>query len=152
MDEGLIYEEGPPAQIFDNPQKEKTKAFINRIRSLHSQITSRDYDLYALQGEMENFCEKHMLSKKVSGYVVHIAEEVLCLQKDFSDIRLSLTYSEKEGTVELVCSSAGVPLNPLEDEELKDDIGLKLIRGRCTSVEYRLEDGKNILTLRLRDE
>ena len=152
MDEGLIYEEGPPAQIFDNPQKEKTKAFINRIRSLHSQITSRDYDLYALQGEMENFCEKHMLSKKVSGYVSHIAEEVLCLQKDFIDIRLSLTYSEKEGTVELVCSSAGVPLNPLEDEELKDDIGLKLIRGRCTSVEYRLEDGKNILTLRLRDE
>jgi polar amino acid transport system ATP-binding protein len=35
MDEGLIYEEGTPEQIFDHPCKEKTRAFINRIRSLH---------------------------------------------------------------------------------------------------------------------
>ncbi|HQQ67078.1 MAG TPA: amino acid ABC transporter ATP-binding protein, partial [Thermotogota bacterium] len=32
MDEGVIYEEGTPGQIFAHPQKEKTKAFINRIR------------------------------------------------------------------------------------------------------------------------
>jgi len=31
-DEGY-YEEGTPAQIFENPQKEKTRAFIHRIRS-----------------------------------------------------------------------------------------------------------------------
>ena len=48
MEEGVIYEEGPPAQIFGNPQKQKTKAFIHRIRSLENHIKNRDYDLYAI--------------------------------------------------------------------------------------------------------
>ena len=47
LDEGLIYEEGTPEQIFENPQKPKTRAFINRIRSHHYHITSPDYDFYA---------------------------------------------------------------------------------------------------------
>ncbi|MEI7499520.1 MAG: amino acid ABC transporter ATP-binding protein [Bacteroidota bacterium] len=152
MDEGLIYEEGPPQQIFDNPQKEKTKAFINRVRSLHIKVASADYDLYAMQGEMEAFCEKHILSKRVTGYVMLIAEEVLCLQQNFTDIHLSLSFSEKEGTVELVCSSAGPLVNPLKDNPEEDDIGLKLILGRCKSVDYTYEDGKNILFLKVKGE
>ncbi|MCX6224900.1 MAG: amino acid ABC transporter ATP-binding protein [Bacteroidia bacterium] len=152
MDEGLIYEEGTPEQIFDNPQKEKTKAFINRIRSLQYRFTSPDYDLYALQSGMELFCEKHMLSKKVAGYVVHITEEVLVLQKDFTEINLSLSYSEKDGSVELVCASAGVPANPMEEDTREDDIGIKLIRARCTSIDYRYEGGRNVLVLRMKGE
>jgi len=31
MDEGLIVEEGPPSEIFGNPQHERTKAFLSRI-------------------------------------------------------------------------------------------------------------------------
>ncbi len=152
MDEGIIYEEGTPQQIFDNPQKEKTKAFINRVRSLNFRIKSRNYDLYAMQGEMEAFCEKHMVSKKVTGFVVHIAEELLELQTDFAGISLSLSYAEKEGDVQLVCESAGLPLNPLKEELLEDDIALKLILGRCKSVNYSYTDGKNILVLRIKSE
>src|SRR5574344_2172790 len=33
MDEGIIYEEGDPKQIFDAPKNEKTRMFINRIRN-----------------------------------------------------------------------------------------------------------------------
>lgn len=33
MDEGVICEEGTPAQIFDDPQKEKTRAFISKLSS-----------------------------------------------------------------------------------------------------------------------
>lgn len=152
MDEGLIYEEGTPRQIFDNPQKEKTKAFINRIRSLNCHISSSDYDLYGLQGEMEAFCEKHMLTKRVTGYVLHIAEELLVLQKDLSDVSLSLSYSEKEGDVEMKCESVGPPFNPLKEDALEDDIGLRLIKGRCKTVDYTYEEGKNILLLRIKGE
>jgi polar amino acid transport system ATP-binding protein len=152
MDDGLIYEEGPPQQIFDNPQKEKTKAFINRIRSLHFNITSSGYDLYAMQGEMEAFCEKHMVTKRVTGFVLLIAEEVLGLQHDFSDIHLSLSYSEKEGNVELICASAGAPVNLLKENLQDDDIAIKLIKGRCQSVDYTYGDGKNILFLKVKAE
>jgi polar amino acid transport system ATP-binding protein len=151
MDEGVIYEEGPPSQIFDNPKREKTKAFIQRIRSLELRVNSRDYDLYALQARMENFCEKHMVAKKTAGIISHITEEVLLLQKDFSDINLDLSFSEKDGSLRLVCSSGGSPFNPLEESDPENEIGIMLIRGRCSVVDYRHEDGRNILALKLND-
>jgi polar amino acid transport system ATP-binding protein len=152
MDEGVIYEEGTPQQIFDHPQKEKTRAFINRIRSWYYTITSRDYDLYAMQAEIELFCDKHMLPKRVTSHVVHIAEEVLTLQTDFSGILLSLSYSEKDGSVQLACESAGPPVNPLEENAEENAIAVSLIRARCSSVDYWYENGKNRLALRMKGE
>ena len=66
MDQGLIYEEGTPEQIFDNPQKERTKTFVNRIRNLVFNINSQDFDLYAINAEVELFCEKQFLTKKLT--------------------------------------------------------------------------------------
>ncbi len=31
MDEGIIFEEGPPEQIFINPQKERTREFLGKV-------------------------------------------------------------------------------------------------------------------------
>ncbi len=152
MDEGVIYEEGSPQQIFGNPQREKTRAFIHRIRSFHHHIASRDYDLYALQAAIEAFCDKHMLLKKTKDHVVHIAEEVLGLQLTFNDVNLYLHYSEKDGTVEMVCDSAGSAVNPLEEGALSDDIALRLIRARTEKAEYRYKNGRNVLTLKMKGE
>ncbi|MFZ2639714.1 MAG: amino acid ABC transporter ATP-binding protein [Verrucomicrobiia bacterium] len=150
MDEGLIYEEGTPAQIFDHPQKAKTRAFIHRIRSFEHRITSPDYDLYAVQAEMGTFCEKHMLPKEVTAHVIHITEEVLTLQRDFTDIRLSLSYSEKDGSLMLGCKSAGAPYNPLDEAREEDEIAVRLIKGLCSASEYRFEEGMNVLTLKMK--
>lgn len=147
MDEGLIYEEGTPEQIFENPKREKTKTFIHRIRSATRQITSKDYDLYAIQGEMEIFCEKHMLSRKVSDDVALIIEEVLSLQTDFSDIEISLSYHEKSGSIEFSCESTGSPVNPLENRTPEDEIGVRILKSRCKSIDYRYENGKNVIDL-----
>jgi len=152
MDEGVIYEEGPPQQIFENPLKEKTKAFIHRIRSMNYHISSPDFDLYAMQGEMEIFCEKHMLSKKLTSYVLHVAEEVLVLQSDFYNIDLSLSYSEKDGSLEMECRRTGMALNPLDEAELTDDLGLRLIRARCKSIDYSYNEGRNTLLLKFKVE
>jgi len=152
MDEGIIYEEGTPEQIFENPQKDKTQAFINRVRSFHYHINSPNYDLYAMNAEIEGFCEKHLLSKRVCGNVLLLVEETLLLQADFSDINLSLAYSEKTGHLELLFEATGVPVNPLEEGVRDDDIGLKLIQSRCESSQYKYENGKNILLFTVKGE
>jgi polar amino acid transport system ATP-binding protein len=84
MDEGIICEEGTPQEIFDNPRKEKTKAFINRIRSFNHHIASANYDLYALNAEMEAFCEKQILPKKIRNNLLLLVEEILCLFNPFA--------------------------------------------------------------------
>ena len=42
QDEGVIYEEGPPNQIFENPSREKTRAFIQRIKTFPVSYTHLD--------------------------------------------------------------------------------------------------------------
>ena len=74
----------------------------------------------------------------------------MVIRSEFSDINLSLLYSEKDGRVELVCESAGNPINPLEEGILEDDLGLRLIRSLSESVVYQYENGRNILKLEVK--
>ncbi len=150
MDEGLIYEEGSPAQIFDNPQKEKTKAFINRIRSYHCRIGSPDYDLYAMNAEIEAFCEKQVLPKKTRDNLLLLVEELLQIYTPYLPamaFEMTIAYSEKSGHLTLMCESAGGPFNPLDSGGLPDDFGLMIIKKLTESITYQFVDGKNRLEL-----
>jgi polar amino acid transport system ATP-binding protein len=149
MDEGIIYEEGPPDQIFDSPQREKTKAFIHRIRSADFHIAGSNYDLYSIQAGIQAFCDKHFLSHRISGFAQLVAEELLLLQKDYSDITLRLSYSEKTGTLDLTCESTGEQHNPLSEEHQEDNIGIRLILGRCLSSEFTYKNNRNTLILKI---
>lgn len=118
MDQGGIYEEGPPEQIFDNPQKERTKAFINKIRSFRYHIGSRDFDLYGMNGEIEAFCEKHVIPLKTRSNILLLLEEALALlmpsgENQPVDVDVTLDYSEKRDDLTLSVESTGEALDPL---------------------------------------
>ena len=149
MDEGLIYEEGPPEQIFENPKKEKTKAFIHRLRSMNYHVGSPDFDLYALQAEMQVFCEKHMLSKELTSRVILAAEESLLIQRDFHNLDIGLTYSEKEGSLTLALESSGDPFNPMEISDEEKQIGLLMLRNMTKNIHYSREADRNKLLLEM---
>ena len=134
--------------MFDHPRRDKTRAFIQRIRSLQYAINSPLYDLYRLQGEMVLFCEKHVISSKVCNRLQIMAEEVLQMQTDFTDILLELSYSEKDDSLIMQCAAAGAPLNPLEQED--NEMRVTMLQALCESMEYSNSDGKNRLLLRVR--
>jgi polar amino acid transport system ATP-binding protein len=155
MDDGLIYEEGTPQQIFETPQKEKTRAFINRVRSFTYQISSPDYDLYAMNAEIENFCEKQILPKKTRHSLLLMVEELLqiytpCLHTTRLD--LAIAYSEKKETLQLTLESSGEAANPLESEFLPDELGLTIIRNLAEDIEYqRVNDKNRVIVLMKKD-
>ncbi len=148
MDEGIIYEEGTPSQIFDNPLRTKTKAFIHRVRSLQFFISSPLFDLYRLQGEMILFCEKHVIPSKICNRLQIMAEEVLQMQPDHTNVLLELSYSEKDEKLLLVCSGEGNPYNPLEQEA--HEMRVTMLGALCEKVEYSYSDNKNMVTLEVR--
>jgi polar amino acid transport system ATP-binding protein len=153
MDEGLIYEEGTPEQIFDNPRKPKTKAFIHRIRSYHYRITSPNYDLYAMNAEIEAFCEKHILPKQTRHDLLLLVEELLILygpRLASSILDLEIAYSEKTERLEIVCETAGNSGNPLEQDFLAGNLGLMIIANLTESTGFRSEDGRDILELKMK--
>jgi len=152
MDEGLIYEEGSPQQIFENPQKENTRAFINRVRKFFCHIESPDHDMYAMNAEIETFCEKHVLSKRMTHNVLLLVEEQIAIYcasytPPCFDMDIMLSFSEKHDSLELVVESTGEAANPLETEGLPDNIGVSIIRHFSEKIEYKWVDGKNRLTV-----
>jgi len=150
MDEGLIYEEGTPQQIFEDPQKEKTRAFINRVRSFNCQISSPDYDLYAMNAEIEAFCEKQILPRKTRQNLLLLVEELLQIYTPFLQTTLldmTLSYSEKKESLELVLESPGETVNPLDISLQPDELGLNIINSLAGSIDYQRVGNKNRLTL-----
>jgi polar amino acid transport system ATP-binding protein len=148
MDDGIIYEEGPPEQIFEHPQKEKTRAFINRILSYTRRISSPDYDLYAINAEIEAFCEKQILPKKARNNLLLLVEELLQIYAPYLGsivLDMTITYSEKNDRLELICESTGEQANPIESAGLADELGLMIISNLTESIDYQWLNGKNRL-------
>jgi polar amino acid transport system ATP-binding protein len=146
MEEGGIYEEGTPQQIFEQPQREKTRAFINRIRSFNYSITNQNYDLYAMNAEIETFCERQILSKKKRQTLLLLVEELLQLHQPLlglTSLELRIAHSEKHDIIEIIIENSAEAFNPFQQSALKDDLGLKIIDGLAENVSYQRLDATN---------
>lgn len=142
MDEGLIYEEGTPEQIFDNPQKEKTRIFINRVRNMHFPISGEAFDLYALNAELEAFCTKHFFSRKLSHNILLLVEESLQLIPHTNGLDLWLTYSEKTQEVSLIIDLPQRIGSILDGELELDVLSLSIVKGLTGKIEEEFEEGR----------
>jgi polar amino acid transport system ATP-binding protein len=151
MDEGLIYEEGSPQELFSNPKKEKTRAFIQRLRILKAEIASRDFDLYQLNARIEAFCAKHTIDQKTVANILLLVEEaavnlLLPLKTAASQIALTLEYAEKQGVFQLIFDYVGESGNPLENGG-EDNLAALIVNKIAKSSQYLCADGKNQLKI-----
>ena len=152
MDQGVIYEEGPPSVIFDAPSRERTRDFIGKVRSLSYDIPGAEYDMPALFGKIEMFCEKHLIPVKTARIVQLMAEEVIALHlalRDFARLDFAVAYSEKTRALELRYDCVGPGVNPLESAKEPDDLRLAIIRNYARDISFVHEGDKGMLRLRL---
>lgn len=136
MDQGIIYESGTPEQIFDNPQKELTKVFINRIRNFNYRIENADYDLYDLHGKLLQFCIRYSFSATDKYNAQLLAEEILQIVPVEKGLDILFSYSEKTGIkcLELMFPS-GIS-SVMKDASVEENqLSMSIIRGICTSVD-----------------
>ena len=152
MDEGIIYEEGKPGDIFENPQKEKTRIFIQRIRKLNEKIISQDFDLYKLNANIELFCARHTADKRTVSHILLVVEEVLgqMLLPLFAgepEIDLTVEYSEKTGDFQLLFDYAGPQHNPFLFLPDEDNLSLRLIEKLTKSSSYSANADGNHLAI-----
>ena len=152
MDQGVVYEEGTPEQIFDHPQQERTRVFINRIRDYHYTIRSPRYDLYELQAGMMQFCAKYFLSSQVQFNVQLLAEEVLqIVPLDKGEIDLALRYSEKDGSVSLELLMPTSLITVLNDKNFApDELSMTIIEGLCERIDEVVDDAPEGPRVRIR--
>lgn len=152
MDEGIIYEEGTPRQIYDQPAREKTRIFVHKIRTYSYEIRSRTFDLYALNAGVETFCRKQFLPEKQIFHIQLILEELiinqlLVRQEDPVAVDVTVGYSEESGAVEIVLHYTGGPYNPFDEAEEEDNLSMVLLRKLAQRREYVAGDLANQLRI-----
>ena len=158
MDQGIIYEDGTPDQIFDHPQKDRTRRFVRRLKVQEIQVDSPDFDFIGTMNQLEQFGRKHMMNQKTIVRMQTVFEEV-CMQTLLprlgGDIRLQMTaeYSEETGHGDLTLLYNGPDFDPLAKQ---DDLSAMLVRGASAAAEHRSiqdsQDYTNELKITLKDE
>ncbi len=151
MDEGLIYEEGAPNEIFDSPKRDKTRAFINRLKTLTLSVESPDYDFIDMSESILRFGEKNLLSKKQVERLRRVYEEILAQnlvsarEVEFP-ITVSVEYSEKEDSLEMRFAWQGERYDPMESGDI---ISVKLVKASISDFNYEHNDGSNSLIIKI---
>ena len=149
MDEGGIYEEGPPEVIFGSPARDKTRAFINRVKSYRYEIISENYDFIEMMNNLIRFCEANALSKANAYKAQLTIEELANIMPKSEPSEISLSFPENQSLFTVTARYGGENLNILDDKDNKDKrdkMEAAIIKGGADSVTH-MNDGQNYLTV-----
>ena len=156
MDEGGIYEDGTPEQIFDHPQKENTRRFIRRLKVLELKISSSDYDFLEMAGEISRYCEKNQISPKMAHRIQlafeELVQQILILKKPAPQIQVVIEYSEAEEAAAFTVNYNGGRFDVLTEG---DELSLAVLKSTVTESAYSWAEDKelpNELSLKIRGE
>ncbi len=150
MDEKGIYESGSPADIFDHPQKEKTRIFINKLKIFENEYGAAQIDLYEVMGQVSEYCLKYDMNKRETNRINLICEEYLThlLRRNVADekIKITVRYNESDNSKELIFKDNFPAENHIESKDF-DEISAKLIKGFSEQVDYQYLEGFNTLNI-----
>ena len=137
MDEGGIYEDGTPEQIFQNPQKEKTRRFIRGISSLTVNIADGELDFPKTVSDIEKFAARQGLDARMGHKLVMVFEELCAIyfsEKTGKKFCASVVFEynkEKEAVMLSIDHNAGL----ISEEDMLSDISFVIVRRLVDELE-----------------
>ncbi|MBR5906163.1 MAG: amino acid ABC transporter ATP-binding protein [Bacteroidales bacterium] len=129
MNEGIIYEDGSPKQIFEHPVRSATKAFVNRIQKLVYEIDSDQFDYLQIHTGVNQFCIKYNLADLTDAAYSIIKEMLFEHLKGIRPMTLRLTHAELSGETALDFMVEGLTQSPLPRNE-----AVESLRSRVKSI------------------
>jgi len=152
--DGGIYEQGTPSEIFDSPKKEKTIAFIQKIKYFTYEITRKDFDLMILQGGIQTFGEKYGLKNKYVYRLQICCEELVyellnhCYpEQEEVEMKLDISYAETDRTTQIALTCGGKEYDPFTREE--DGLGVTILKKMSRQLDYHFINNRNQLSITL---
>ena len=154
MDEGIIYEDGPADQIFNDPQREKTSRFVRKLKVLEFNIDSHGFDFVGASTEIDRYCFKNHIPLKTSNKIRSVIEE-LCVQillpvvKD-PGINVCVEYSEEE---EYTIITVKYPdrFRPEDSGDSGEDLSYRLLKANTESIDYSYDEAEgSTIVMKLR--
>ncbi len=156
--EGGIYEQGTPEEIFENPKREKTVAFIQRLKYFHYEIDNKNFDLPEMQNKILLFAEKYGLKNKYTYRLQLCTEEIIyeMLQGAYDDgdkisLVIDIIYSEAGKNSEFKITCAGKNYNPFAnaEESFEDELGVMILKNLTRDISHEYAGGVNKISFKL---
>ena len=148
--DGGIYEQGTPAEMFDAPKREKTIAFINKIKYFAYEISRRHFDLMQVQGGIQSFGEKYGMDQLHTYRLQICCEELIydlmnnCYPgQENVDIKLTIAYTESNGSNEITLDCGGKEYNPFVQQD--DGLSITILKKIAKQIDYRWENARNCI-------
>lgn len=150
MDEGVIYEEGTPEQIFLHPGKERTRRFIRQLKTSELEIADAQVDYMELISRLEQFCHSAMLSAQALRHTVLTFEELviqLVLKKlgergSGFPIRVNTEHSDLDGSIEMRVVYGGERFDPLSDG---DPLSVLIVKRLSRETLFRFNTENEVI-------
>ena len=133
MNQGVVYEEGTPEQIFEHPQKELTRNFINQVRGLTYDIKSKNYDYYEMVSKIVVFCKRNSIDDDVIEHITHVVEEGLLIVGARKGVQVTVTHSDKDRSRQ-VCISSPDAIDPGLLDDPENMVPSAILRGLCKDI------------------
>ena len=143
MDQGGIYEDGAPDQIFDNPQRDLTRRFIRKLKVLEIEIDSPSFDFLNAESEIDGYCQQNNVPSRAK-YLIQLAFEELTLHilrpvLDYAQVLITVEHSEQDGDTEITASYGGERFDPAEDG---DDFSYNVLRSTVRDLSHAYDPEK----------
>ena len=152
--DGGIYEQGTPKAVFDAPKREKTIAFIRKIKYFSFDIADRRFDLMALQGGLQTFGEKYGLTLREINRLQICCEELAyemlghCYGNDGPvNMKLDVSYAEADHAVEIDLACGGAAYDPFEQGDA--GLGVTILKNMAKRLDCQRESGINRISIAL---
>lgn len=155
MDEGGVYEDGTPEEIFDHPKKEKTIRFIKHLKVFENLITSKDFDFIGFNTSLEEFGRRNQVPQKTIYRAQSVFEElavqcVLPKLENTFQLSVAFEYSGDEETLSMTLKYDGAPFDVRNTPNV---ISFAIAENASQSIEYREmdEDGfQNLVVVKIK--
>ena len=149
MDEGGIYEDGTPEQIFEDPIKEKTRAFIKRLKTLSLEITSADFDFIGFNSQIEQFGRENMIAPNMLRNIELAFEETVTqniigfIERNGSGlpINIEIVHSEADDTAAMDITYGGTDYDPFTDG---DELSVTIVKKLAAEIKHSYSDKNEI--------
>ena len=115
MNEGIIYEDGTPEQIYEHPVHSATKAFVNRIQKLVYEIDSDNFDFLQIHTDINRFCIKYNITGKEELAYSLLKEMLFTHMSSYRPLTFRITHTELSGVTALDFMVEGLNESPLTD-------------------------------------
>ena len=139
MDQGGIYEDGTPEQIFDNPQRELTQRFIRQKKAMEVSVENPNYDFVGTISLIDQYCLKNDIPPRSKYKIRLVFEElvqrILVQRENTYPINFLAEYVGTKQETKIVVDYAGTAFDPSQSE---DQLAYTVLKNAVDDFAYTI--------------